>query len=455
MKTKLWLTSGVLVCGLIAWGVLHALTSAVAVEAARATRGSIQTYVDERAKTRLPDTYLITMPFPGRIEPITVTEGTHVSQGYVVARILQEDLDLALKEAQAGFGQAEAAVAENADVSVEQIVLEQTLKIVESMKTSTAASAARVEAARAALKYANSDLDRVRELRRTDAETQAELERAILRQEQSDAEYRQAVEMYKTMQWFEIATGLMPAMVRQYVQRKGLSGAVLDQQKARAAAQQQRAELDWRRGTMTSPVDGVVLARHVTSEQTLPAGTVLVEIGQLEKLEVEAEVLTQDAADVREGQPVEIYGPAVGKEPARGTVHRVYPAGFTKISSLGVEQQRVMVIVRFDPEELKRLLVERSLRVDYRVGVRIITSRKDDALLIPRSALFRGSDGQWQVYAVRDGRARIRNVRIGLINDHQVEILEGVAEGEQVVQSPESTLADGARVDAREGQSDE
>jgi len=446
MKTKLWLTSGILICGLIAWGIFRALTSAVEVEAARASRGSIQTCVDERAKTRLPETYLITMPFPGRIQPITVTEGMPVPRGYVVARILQEDLDLALKEARAGCGQAEAAAAENADLSVEQIVLEQTLKIVESMKTSTAASAAQVEAARAALKYANSDLERVRELRETNAETQAELERAILRQEQSDAEYRQAVEMHKTMQWLEIATGLMPAMVRQYMQRKGLAGAVLDQQKARAEAQQQRAELDNRRGTMTSPVDGVVLARHVTSEQTLPAGTVLVEIGQLEKLEVEAEVLTQDAAEVREGQPVEIYGPAIGEEPAGGTVHRVYPAGFTKISSLGVEQQRVMVIIRFVPRELEKLLAERSLRVGYRVGVRIVTNRKDDALLIPRSALFRSSDGQWQVYAVRDGRAQIQNVRIGLINDHQAEVLEGVAEGQQVVLSPESTLVDGARV---------
>ncbi|HUT12437.1 MAG TPA: efflux RND transporter periplasmic adaptor subunit [Thermoguttaceae bacterium] len=448
MKTKLWLTSGVLVCGLIAWGILHALTSGAAVEAARATRGSIRTYVDERAKTRLPNTYLITMPFPGRIEPITVTEGMPVSQGYPVARILQEDLDLALEEARAGFGQAEAAVAENADVGVEQIVLDQTLKIVESMKTASAASAARVEAALAGLKYANSDLERVGELRKTNAQTENDLERAILRQAQCDAEYRQAVEMHKTMQWFEIATGLMPGMVQQYMQRKGLTGAVLERQKARAEAQRQRAELDYRRGTMTSPVDGVVLARHVTNERVLPAGTVLVEIGQLEKLEVEADVLTQDVADVREGQPVEIYGPAIGKEAARGTVHRVYPAGFTKISSLGVEQQRVNVVIRFEPAELKRLLVERSLRVGYRIGVRIVTSRKDNALLIPRSALFRSSDGQWQVYAIRDGRARIRNVRIGLINDHWAEILEGVAEGEQVVQSPESTLVDGARVNA-------
>jgi len=447
MKTKLWLTTGVLLCGLIAWGILHAMTSGVPVEAAKATKGRIRTYVDERAKTRLPNTCLITMPFPGRIEPITLVEGTRVAKGKVVARILQEDLDLALKEARAGFDQAEAAVAENADVGVENVVLDQTLKIVESMKTATAAAAAQVESALAALEYANSDLQRVRELRKTGAQTEDDLERAILRQAQCEAQYRQAVETHKTMQWFEIATNLMPGMVRQYIRRKGLTAAVLDQQKTRAEAQRQRAELDYRRGTMTSPVDGVVLARHVTSERTLPAGTVLLEIGQLEKLEVEADVLSQDVADVREGQPVEIYGPAIGKEPAHGTVHRVYPAGFTKISSLGVEQQRVKVVVRFEPEQLQRLLRERSLGVGYRVGVRIITAQKDDALLIPRSALFRGSDGQWQVYAIRDGRAQIQNVRIGLINDHWAEILEGVAEGEQVVESPEGTLVDGTRVE--------
>jgi HlyD family secretion protein len=143
---------------------------------------------------------------------------------------------------------------------------------------------------------------------------------------------------------------------------------------------------------------------------------------------------------------VEIYGPAVGQPGVKGKVARVYPAGFTKVSSLGVEQQRVMVVVRFDATDLKRLLDERRLGVGYRVRVRIITAEKSDALVVPRSALFRATSGDWQVFVVRGGRARLQKVAIGLMNDELAEITDGVADDEPVVLAPESTLSDGARV---------
>src|SRR5208283_4005751 len=148
------------------------------------------------------------------------------------------------------------------------------------------------------------------------------------------------------------------------------------------------------------------------------------------------------------GDTAEIYGPAIGQPAVRGKVTRIYPAGFTKVSSLGVEQQRVKVIICFDSkDDLKRLLTERGLGVGYRVRVRIFTADKSRALLVPRSALFRAADGKWQVFAVRGGTAKLQTVEVGLMNDEQAEIRNGLAEGELVVLAPESSLSDGMRVD--------
>ncbi len=447
-RTKIaMVAAGTIACGLAVWGIVSALSSGVPVKSAAVERGPIRAYVEERATTELPQTYLITMPYDGRIEPIEWAENTPVSRGDVVARLAPEDLEWALAEAQAQYDRANAAVAENADLTVEQFVLDQASKFVEAAKASAAGAKTQIDSGWAALRYANNDLRRVQDLRRTSAQTEDDLEQAVLRQVQSDAAYRQAVESYKTMRWFEIATDLMPKMVQRYIDRKEkLTAEVLAQQRAEAFARLQRAKLDFARGTLTSPIDGVVTKRHQTNRRQLSAGTVLLEIGRLEDLQVEAEVLTLDVANVQPGQEVEIFGPAIGATPVRGSVRRVDPAGFTKISSLGVEQQRVKVVIDFDAATLQRLLAERRLGVAYRVRVRIITDAKTEALVVPRSALFRSNDGAWKVYAIRDGRATLRTVQLGLFNDRLAEITEGLAEGEQVVLAPESDLADGARV---------
>jgi HlyD family secretion protein len=232
----------------------------------------------------------------------------------------------------------------------------------------------------------------------------------------------------------------------QYIGRKDLTGEVWKKQQAEALAQLEKAKTDRARGTMNSPVEGTVLERYDSNERFVAAGTVLLRIGELDRLEVESEVLTQDVGNVKPGDTAEIYGPAIGDKVAKATVDRIYPAGFTKVSSLGVEQQRVLVILKFTPEELKRLRDERRLGVEYRVRVRIYTAKKDDALVIPRSALFRGAGGEWQVFAIRDGKANLQNVEIGLMNDEFAEITKGVDESEEVILAPESAIVDGVKV---------
>jgi HlyD family secretion protein len=433
--------------GLVVAGAIYSgLTAATTVDAARAQQTEIREFVDEQAQTRLPLTHLITMPFDGRVEAIDLAEGAPVKKDQVVAQVVPLDLQLTVADAEANIQRLEAAIRESGDKTVELTGLKQAVEYVNSMLSTVEAAAARVESGKAKLDFANKDLSRVRSLHERSSASVEQLQAAELRQVEAAVEYRQDELIYKSLQSVLAATQLLPTVVRQYTDRKDLSVAVLDNEKNQAQVKLEQQKRDRDRGTMKSPIDGVVLERLETNERRVSPGTVLLKIGNPNELEVEADVLSQDVVRVKLGDAVEIYGPAVGAQGAKGNVSRIYPAGFTKVSSLGVEQQRVKVIVRFSEDELQRLRKENDLGVGYRVRVRIITAEKPQALTVPRSALFRGPDGRWQLFAIRDGRAKLTDVTVGLLNDERVEITGGLTAEEQVVLAPESSLVDGLRV---------
>ena len=194
------------------------------------------------------------------------------------------------------------------------------------------------------------------------------------------------------------------------------------------------------RAEIGAPSDGVVLQRHQTRRQYLTAGMPLLTLGQLDQMEVIAEVLTQRATRLKVGDPVDVFGQALPEGPIAGKVSRVYPAGFTKISSLGVEQQRVNVAVQLDERPV-------TLGVGFRVYVRIYHDQVDDALTLPRMCLYRSDDDGWLVMIVRDGRTELREVTIGLMNDDLAEIPRGLAPGDSVLSRPSREITDGLRVE--------
>jgi HlyD family secretion protein len=325
-------------------------------------------------------------------------------------------------------------------------VLQQSKQYVESMDRTVEAGGEQVKAGEAKRTFTARELARTRTLRERNAATTQELNRAEFEDVQADVEFRQDVLIARALESLRAATALLPTAVGQYITRKELRVPVLKQEMAEAEARLRHVRLRQRRATMTSPVAGVVLKREVTSERQLAAGAPLLEIGRLEELEVEAQVLSQEATRIVPGQVVDLYGSTVGATPARGTVRRVEPAGVTKVSSLGVEQQRVTVVVAMHPSDSARLRAEGRLGVGYRVQVRITISQNPSALVVPRSALVRGAAGGWRIHVVRDGRARVQTVTVGLMNDERAEITTGLREGELVIPVPESDLADGARV---------
>jgi HlyD family secretion protein len=422
------------------------MTSGVPVEAAPAVRGPIREFVDERGKTRLPQTYNITMPFDGRIAAIELIEGAPVYQGQVVAQVVRSDLDLSIDLATADVDRLKASIRENDDASVEKTGLQQALSFVQSMDRTVEAAQAQVDSGHAKLEYANSNLERVRKMFQTKTATQDQYEQTQLQQVQAAVEYQQDVLLLRAIQALQAATALLPTGVQQYIDRKGLTHNVLNMELEQANVRLKEAQRDRDRGELRSPVEGVVLERAFSDERQVTSGTMLLKIGRLEDLEVEADILSQDVVSIKEKNPVEITGPAIGPVPAHGVVKRIYPAGFTKTSSLGVEQQRVKVIIGIDPKDLARLRTQRDLGVDYRVRVRVFTAENDNALSVPRSALFCGGDGKWQLFAVRDGRAHLQGVETGLMNDELAEITHGLEQGELVVLAPETSLKDGVAV---------
>jgi HlyD family secretion protein len=436
----------ILVAVVMAGGAWSAWTSGTDVDVVRAAMGPIRQYVDEQGKTRLPRTYNITTPFAGRMEAIELEVGSRVAQGEVVAQMVRRELTLRVEQAQAEVNRLDASIHETANANIETTVLEQSRAIVSSVEDAVEAAAARVTAGEARYDYAQRFRERIERLARTGAQTQDDLDQAVLSEIEARVQLQQDRLVRSALSAVDGAMSLLPTVVQQMIDNKDLSVAVLQAQLEQAQAELAQVQLEMERGSMPSPVDGVILDRLFDEERELPAGEVVLTIGRLDELEVEAEVLTQDAVNVRVGAPAEIYGPTIGEPAVQSTVRRIYPAGFTEVSSLGVEQQRVLILFELSEAQRTRLVDERGVGVDYRVRVRIVTEQRSNVLQVPRSSVFRDAEGNWMVFAVRGGVATPLPVEVGLMNDRAAEIIDGLAEGDMVVLAPSSSLAAGDEV---------
>jgi HlyD family secretion protein len=201
---------------------------------------------------------------------------------------------------------------------------------------------------------------------------------------------------------------------------------------------------DKRTLVLTAGVDGQILRIHEKSARIVAAGTPLITIGDPARYEVIVDVLSADAVKVRPGAEMRLEQWGGGKT-LRAIVRNVEPEAFTKVSALGIEEQRVNIIGDpLDPLE--------SLGDGYRAEVRIVVWSAPDASMVPGSSLFRVGE-EWHVFNVENGRARERKVSVGQRNATQVQIIEGVKAGDQVIRFPGNEMGDGVRVEARTGRS--
>jgi HlyD family secretion protein len=194
---------------------------------------------------------------------------------------------------------------------------------------------------------------------------------------------------------------------------------------------------------LRSPVDGQVLQLLQQSEGVVEAGTPVIEVGDPRNLEIAVDLLSPDAVRVQAGQRV-IIDSWGGDQPLEGRVRLVEPYGFTKVSALGIEEQRVNVIVDIvsPRDEWERIAH------GYQVDVRIVLAESEDVLKVPLTALFRdGAD--WAVFVRESGRATLRHVSLGKSNGVETEVTTGLAENDVVVLHPSDRVRDGVRIGAR------
>jgi len=408
MKFGKWVVALILF-GLIIVGFAIQRPTPLPVQTIAAAKGPIRSYVEDRGTTRLPEIHQITMPLQGRVRSIELKEGDCVQVGQVVAQMDTSDLDTDEIEALNTVKRYQKNM-EQMDLAIQQA--EQT-----------------VVASREVHKFHEKEFGRVSRLRDTDVASESTKNQAELRMIEARTELKKD-ELNLSM----------------YIMGRGIFELMLNTEQAKL----EKVQRDRKRALIHSPVNGVVLQKSVSNERVLQAGTSLLDIGDLATVEVETDLLSQDVADVEVGDPVDISGPAVGNQSVPGIVTRVFPQGFTKISSLGVEQQRVKVVVGLTPEAHEKLgAIGHTLGVGYRVDVKVYTADQPRAIVVPRTSLFRSEQGTWQVFVVQDRTIHLTEVSIGLRNPYFVEVVNGVVEGDQVVVAPDANLVDGALVEVQ------
>ena len=385
-----WIAVVALVAAALAWAFSP---RPVEVEVAAVRQGRFEQAIEEDGRTRLKDRFTISAPVAARLARIALREGDSVAAGDTVAVLSpvmssmvdarsRAEATARLKAAAAGVERAAARIAK-ARIALQEAGLEQLRS--EQLADDGFVSASRLDSARLAAGGAQRELDMAL----------AEREMAVHEQAQS-------------------AAALQPAAA-------GAQGRPLQ---------------------VRAPVSGVVLRVVQASEATVPAGAALLEIGDPARMEVLSELLTTDAVQAQPGRPVVIE--RWGGPPVEGRVRRVEPAAFTKVSALGIEEQRVNVLVDItSPPQAWQAMGD-----GFRVTARIITSRVDSATLVPVGALFPHQDGM-AVYKVDGRRARLQPVQVVARNGSDAWIRDGLAPGQTVIAYPPAAVGDGKRVKVR------
>ena len=350
------------------------------VETARVSIGKLRTTVNEEGKTRIRQRYVVSAPVAGQLRRIPFKAGAEITSTQAVVAVIDP---------------------------ISPALLDVRTRLLSEARRDSAD--AQLERARTQHKFAANELRRNEALHKEKTVSTQELEQIQLRE----------------------------------------ASAARELVAAEAALRQAEAELlefsdsgVTNRGPveLRAPVPGKVLKVFEESSRAVTVGTPLLEIGNPNDLEVIIEALSRDGAMIKPGTPVEFeqWG---GPEPLQATVRFVEPAAFTKVSALGVEEQRVYVVADLLTPAAQR----GSLGDNFRVEARIIIWQKEQALKVPNGAIFRRGD-QWHAYVVNNSRAQLRAVKIGRASSTETEIVEGLKEGDEVVLYPGDRIKEGLRV---------
>jgi len=389
---------------ILAAGLVYAFwPQPVPVDTAAVGRGELVVTIDGDGQTRVRDVYVVSAPVSGRVLRVERHVGDAVIANETVLAVVQPTDPTFLDRRARAQAVAEAKAAQ------------------------AAFALAEAEEARAfaELDFARSELGRAEELSKRGNISQRDLDRARLQVRTAEAALATAKATVE-MRHFELQTA---------------QAALIEPGEAGAANEGEQCCID-----VNAPVDGTVLRVIQESESVVAAGTPLVEVGDATDLEIVVDLLSSDAVRVSDGAEViiEDWG---GGFALSGRVRRVEPTGFTKVSALGIEEQRVNVVIDFTDQPERW----RNLGHGYRIEAHIVEWRGANVLKVPLGALFRAGES-WAVFLVKGGRAQLRNIEIDHANGREAEIVAGLSEGDRVVVHPSDLVGDGVRIVPRSTQ---
>lgn len=397
-RSKAWLILVVGSLAAVAWLAATWLRPRLKVETKRVWRGPLAVTIREDGKTRIKDRYVISSPLTGKLVRIELDPGNAVCAKQTVAAIVRPTVPSLLDSRQEKQAQA---LEKAAQLRVDQA------KALESQVSTQ-------------LQLAESTYERLKKLGNSVAQQDLQ---------QAEAEYQLQTSRYSSAQ---IATRI----------------AEFELAQAQAALLHVVSESDdSSEATMSdfvvySPIDGKVLRIFQESAAIVQAGTPLLELGDPNNLEVLVDVLSNQAVRMAPGNRVLIdrWG---GDHPLQGIVRRIEPAGFTKISALGVEEQRVNVIVDLtEPPTVRPTLGDA-----YRVEAEVTVWQAEDVVQVPVSSLFRQQD-DWAVFVFSQGKLKIQRIELGHRSSSGAEVFSGISEGDEVVLHPNDELREGMRAEA-------
>lgn len=431
--------------GILVILVLAFRPSPIPVDVAEVKRGDLLVTVDEEGETRIRKRYVVSAPVEGRLQRIDLDEGDRVTKGDIIAQIDPLPLESDVREAQARLRQWRA---EKAGVETQRPKREAIAQAEARIRAAIAKqkeAAAKVERARAELEQAKRDRDRNQQLHADGVISRQEKERAEL-EETTKLRALEAEERLADSAAAEVNAAKEALSILRAEQKD--PDYLLDVYDARIeSVEAELAKLadDANRTNITSPIDGYVLRVNLESAKYVEAGTQLLELGNPQDLEIVVDLLSSDAVKVKPGATMflEHWG---GESTLKAKVRYVEPSAFTKVSALGVEEQRVNVIADFVDEEI-------PLGDRYRVETRTVIWSGEDVLVIPLSALFRCQPGNnrnlsniWCTFVVENNLAQKRQIEVSQRSNFEAAIESGLQAEERVILHPTEQIQSGTKI---------
>ncbi len=386
------------IVGLLVLVMIYALQSRpVEIETGVVRQGALTVYVSEEGKTRIRNRHVVAAPVAGSMQRVTLRPGDVVKAGETVLTRIEPSLSPLLDARSRAQAQARVDAAAAARSRANE----------------------NIEINRTGLKYAEANWDRVKN--NTDKGTISDTDRDTFERE-AEMKVREVRSAEFALQVADFELAQARAALQQ-IDKPTTGGASIE---------------------VRAPVSGVVLRVQQESATIVAPGAPILEIGDPTDMEIEAEILSRDAVTIQPGAmvTVEQWG---GDEPAKARVRRVEPAAFTKVSALGVEEQRVLVLSDF----VAQTPALKALGDRYRVEVRVAVWHSDDTLLVPAGALFR-EGSEWKTFLFDDGEAKVVAVKAGRTDGKLTQVLGGLKVGDEVLMHPPDTVKDGTKVVKRD-----